>query len=140
MDIKEALRTAEDQTLDLVEIAPDATPPVCKIMDYGKFLYAEEKKLKESKKKQHHTKVKEVRLGPQMGEHDYLTKVNQAREFLSKHDKVKITMRFKGREMDHIDLGRKLMDRCLAEVSDVAVIEQKPRMEGRIMNFLLSPK
>lgn len=140
MDIKGALRAAEDAGLDLVEIAPEAKPPVCKIIDYGKFVYAQEKKLKESRKKQHQTKVKEMRFGPQMAEHDYQFKLNLIKEFLSKKDKVKISMRFRGRQMNHIDLGQKLMDRFVKDVSEIATVEQAPRMEGRIMHMLINPK
>lgn len=140
LDIKQALRAAEDAGLDLVEIAPEAKPPVCKIIDYGKFIYAQEKKLKESRKKQHQTRVKEMRFGPQMAEHDYQFKLNLIKEFLAKKDKVKISMRFRGRQMNHIDLGQRLMERFVKDVSEVAVVEQSPRMEGRIMNMLISPK
>jgi translation initiation factor IF-3 len=140
LDIKQALRAAEDAGLDLVEIAPEAKPPVCKIIDYGKFIYAQEKKLKESRKKQHQTKVKEMRFGPQMAEHDYQFKLNLIKEFLAKRDKVKISMRFRGRQMNHIDLGQKLMERFVKDVSELATVEQHPRMEGRILQMLISPK
>lgn len=140
MDIKGALRAAEDAGLDLVEIAPEAKPPVCKIIDYGKFIYAQEKQQKESRKKQHQTRVKEMRFGPQMAEHDYKFKLNLVREFLSKRDKVKISMRFRGRQMNHIDLGHKLMERFVKDVSEMATVEQSPRMEGRIMHMLITPK
>ena len=140
MEIKGALRAAEDAGLDLVEIAPEAKPPVCKIIDYGKFMYAQEKKLKESRKKQHQTRVKEMRFGPQMAEHDYQFKLNIIKDFLSKRDKVKISMRFRGRQMNHIDLGQKLMERFVKDVSEVATVEQHPRMEGRILHMLIPPK
>ena len=140
MDSRDAIRLAEDQGLDLVEIAPDAKPPVCKIMDYGKFVYAEEKKLKESRKKQHQTKVKEIRLGPQMGEHDYQVKFNQAKEFLAKRDKVKVSMRFRGREMAHVDIGQRLIDRFIADIAPFASVESAPKMEGRTINLMVSPK
>jgi len=140
LEIKQALRAAEDAGLDLVEIAPEAKPPVCKIIDYGKFIYAQEKKLKESRKKQHQTRVKEMRFGPQMAEHDYQFKLNLVKDFLSKRDKVKISMRFRGRQMNHIDLGKKLMERFVKDVSEMAVVESHPRMEGRIMHMLITPK
>jgi len=140
METKQAIRTAEESNLDLVEIAPEAKPPVCKIIDYGKFIYAQEKKMRESRKKQHQTRIKEMRFGPQMAEHDYQFKLNLIKEFLSKHDKVKIIMRFRGREMSHTDLGRKLLDRFVVEIGQLAVVEQQPRMEGRIMHMVISPK
>lgn len=140
LEIKQALRAAEDASLDLVEIAPEAKPPVCKIIDYGKFMYAQEKKLKESRKKQHQTRIKEIRFGPQMAEHDYQFKLNLIKDFLSKRDKVKISMRFRGRQMNHIDLGKKLMERFVADVSEMATVESNPRMEGRVMHMLITPK
>lgn len=140
LEIKQALRAAEDSGLDLVEIAPEAKPPVCKIIDYGKFMYAQEKKLKESRKKQHQTRIKEIRFGPQMAEHDYQFKLNLIKDFLSKRDKVKISMRFRGRQMNHIDLGKKLMERFVADVSEMATVESNPRMEGRVMHMLITPK
>lgn len=140
LEIKQALRTAEDQGLDLVEIAPEAQPPVCKIIDYGKFIYAQEKKLRESRKKQHQTRVKEMRFGPQMAEHDYQFKLNLVKDFLTNRDKVKISMRFRGRQMNHIDLGRKLMERFVQDVTPLATVESQPRMEGRVMHMLISPK
>jgi translation initiation factor IF-3 len=136
----EALRMAEDKGLDLVEIAPEARPPVCKIIDYGKFIYHEEKKKKESRKKQHEIKVKEIRLGPKIGEHDYQVKLNQAKDFLSRKDKVRVSMRFRGREMAHVDIGRKVMDRFMVEVGEVATVEQQPKLEGNTMVALVSPK
>ncbi|MBI5806186.1 translation initiation factor IF-3 [candidate division TA06 bacterium] len=140
LPIAEALRQAEDKGLDLVEIVPEAKPPVCKIIDFGKFLYHEEKNKKEARKKQHEVKVKEVRLGPKIGEHDYLVKFNHAKEFLAHKDKVRVSMRFRGREMAHIDIGRRVIDRFMLEIADVAVIEQQPKLEGNTMVALLSPK
>lgn len=140
LEIKQALRAAEDHGLDLVEIAPEAQPPVCKIIDYGKFIYAQEKKSRESRKKQHQTRIKEMRFGPQMAEHDYQFKLNLVKDFLSKRDKVKVSMRFRGRQMNHIDLGRKLMERFVKDVSEMATVEQQPRMEGRVMHMLITPK
>jgi translation initiation factor IF-3 len=140
METKQAIRAAEESSLDLVEIAPEAKPPVCKIIDYGKFIYAQEKKDRESRKKQHQTKVKEMQFGPRMAEHDYLFKLDLIKEFLAKHNKVKISMRFRGRELSHIDLGRKLLDRFVTDIGALAVVEQQPRMEGRIMHMVISPK
>ncbi len=138
--IKDALRLAEEQSVDLVELVPDAKPPVCKLINYGKFLYAEEKRLKEARKKQHEIKVKEVRLGAKIGEHDYLVKLNQAKEFLGRRDKVKVSMRFRGREMAHMELGRKTFDRFIVEISAVANLDSHPRLEGNTVSAMLSPK
>lgn len=140
LPIAEALRQAEEKGLDLVEIVPEARPPVCKIIDFGKFLYHEEKNKKEARKKQHEVKVKEIRLGPKIGEHDYLVKFNHAKDFLVHKDKVRVSMRFRGREMAHIDIGRKVIDRFLLEISDVALIEQQAKLEGNTMVALLSPR
>jgi len=140
MEVRQAQKLADDYGLDLVEIAPEAKPPVCKIMDYGKFIYAQEKKLKESKKKQHQTKVKEIRFGPQMAEHDYQFKLDQVKDFLARRDKVKISMRFRGRQMNHVDFGQKLLERFISDISELAVVEQPPHIEGRVMNMLIAPK
>ncbi|MRR09798.1 translation initiation factor IF-3 [bacterium] len=138
--IREALALAEEQGVDLVEIVPDAKPPVCKLINYGKFLYAEEKRLKDARKKQHEVKVKEVRLGPKMGEHDFMVMLNRAKEFLAKRDKVKLSMRFRGREMAHMDIGRKVFDRFLAEIATSANLDSRPRLEGNTISAMLSPK
>ncbi|MDI6740950.1 MAG: translation initiation factor IF-3 [Candidatus Edwardsbacteria bacterium] len=138
--IREAIALAEEQGVDLVETVPDAKPPVCKLINYGKFLYTEEKRLKESRKKQHGVKVKEVRLGPKMGEHDFMVKLNQSKEFLSKRDKVKVTMRFRGREMAHIDIGRKVFDRFITEIATHANLDSRPRLEGNTILAMLSSK
>ncbi len=138
--IREAIALATEQGVDLVEIVPDAKPPVCKLINYGKFLYAEEKRLKESRRKQHGVKVKEVRLGPKMGVHDYQVMLNRSKEFLSKRDKVKVSMRFRGREMAHMDIGRKLFDRFLEDIASSASLDGRPRLEGNTISAMLSPK
>ncbi|HTY08211.1 MAG TPA: translation initiation factor IF-3 [Candidatus Edwardsbacteria bacterium] len=140
LPVKDALKLAEEHSVDLVEIVPDAKPPVCKLINYGKFLYAEEKRIKEARKKQHEIKVKEVRLGAKIGEHDYLVKLNQAKEFLGRRDKVKVSMRFRGREMAHMELGRKTFDRFITEIATVANLDSHPRLEGNTVSAMLSPK
>ena len=134
-----ALKRAEDLGLDLVEISPNATPPVCKIMDYGKFKYEQKKKQHEAKKKQVIVKVKEIKMRPATDEHDYQTKLKHAIKFLEHGDKVKITIRFRGREMAHRELGKARMDKVAAELKDLAEVTQSAKMEGRQMFMLLSP-
>jgi translation initiation factor IF-3 len=136
----EALKKAEDAGLDLVEIAPSATPPVCRIMDYSKYKYEQEKKEKEAHKKQKIVHIKEIRFGPKIGEHDYQFKLKNAEDFLKRGDKVKITMMFRGREMAHVDLGRKVLDRLAGDISAVGEIEEAPRMEGRFYNMVIRAK
>ncbi len=136
----EALKRAEEAGLDLVEIAPSAVPPVCRIMDYSKFKYEQEKKEKEAHKKQKIVHVKEIRFGPKIGEHDYQFKMRNVEDFLNRGDKVKITMMFRGREMAHVDLGRKVLDRLAADISAVGEIEEAPRMEGRFLNMIIKAK
>jgi translation initiation factor IF-3 len=138
--IREAIALAEEQGVDLVETVPDAKPPVCKLINYGKFLYTEEKRLKDARKKQHEVKVKEVRLGSKMGEHDFQVMLNRAKEFLAKRDKVKVSMRFRGREMAHLDIGRKVFDRFITEIATHANLDSRPRLEGNTISAMLSPK
>lgn len=137
---QEALRKAEEAGFDLVEIAPTAAPPVCRIMDYSKYKYEQEKKEKEAHKKQKVVHVKEVRFGPKIGEHDYQFKLRNLEDFLKRGDKVKVTMMFRGREMAHIDLGRKVLDRLSGDVSAVGEIEEMPRLEGRFMTMVIRAK
>ncbi len=139
METSEALGIAESKGLDLVEVAPNAAPPVCKIMDYGKFKYEKAKKEKESKKRQHVVKVKEIKLHPRTEEHDYNFKKNHAREFLESGEKVKVSMVYKGREMAHVDYGRHLMDKIKEDLEDVSSIDYEAKMEGRTMTSLFSP-
>jgi translation initiation factor IF-3 len=136
----DALRMAEEADVDLVEIAPTAQPPVCRLMDYGKFKYQEQKKAHEAKLKQKIIEIKEVKFRPATDDHDYATKVRKMREFLEEGDKAKVTLRFRGREMAHQDLGAKLLERVRNDVEDLAVVESMPRMEGRQMIMMLGPK
>lgn len=136
----EALRLAEQANLDLVLVAPNAKPPVARVMDYGKFRYEQQKKEREAKKNQKTITVKEVRLSPSIDEHDFNTKLKNARKFLEKGDKVKASIRFRGRAITHKDLGREVLERLAEEVSDIAAIEQKAKMDGRSMFIMLSPK
>jgi translation initiation factor IF-3 len=131
---------AEDADVDLVEIAPTAQPPVCRMMDYGKFKYQEQKKAHEAKLKQKVIEIKEVKFRPATDDHDYATKLRKMREFLEEGDKAKVTLRFRGREMAHQDLGVKLLERVRADVEDLAVVESMPRLEGRQMIMMLGAK
>jgi len=140
MSIQDALKKAEEAGLDLVEIAPSATPPVCRIMDYSRYKYEQEKKEKEAHKKQKVIHIKEIRFGPKIGEHDYQFKKKNLEDFLKKGDKVKITMMFRGREMAHVDLGRKVLDRLAADISALGEIEERPRLEGRFINMVIRAK
>ncbi len=139
MSLREALMRAEDAGLDLVEISPLAKPPVVKIVDYGKFRYQQQKKEKDSKKSQVQIRVKEIKLKPNIDEHDFQTKLKHARDFLQKGNKVRISIMFRGREMLHIDLGEKVVGRFCQELSDVATIETASKMMGRTMTTVLSP-
>lgn len=137
---KDAQKLAEEAGLDLVKIAPTAKPPVCKIVDYGKFKYEQTRKDKEAKKKQKVTEVKEIRLTPNIDTNDLNTKVNAAKKFLTKGDKVKITLRFRGREMAHMSSAKHILDDFAAQLSDIAVIERAPKVEGRSMTMFLTEK
>ncbi|MDD5427900.1 MAG: translation initiation factor IF-3 [Candidatus Omnitrophica bacterium] len=136
----EALKRAEEAGLDLVEVAPTAVPPVCRIMDYSKYKYEQEKREKEARKKQKIVHLKEIRLSPKIGEHDYQFKVRNLEDFLKRGDKVKVTMMFKGREMAHVDLGRKILDRLASDISQIGEIEEPPRQEGRFINMVIRAK
>ena len=131
---------AEEAGLDLVEISPNATPPVCKILDYGKFKFEQQKKAAEARKKQKTVEVKEIKLRPGIYDHDYEVKMKAVRRFFEEGDKVKITLRFRGREMAHQELGIKLLDRVKAEMLDVSKIESEPMLEGRQMIMVLAPR
>ena len=135
-----ALDRAEEFVLDLMEVAPNSDPPVCKIVNYGKLKYEEKKKLQNSKKKQHVIKVKEIRFRPRIGEHDLMTKVNMGRKFLNEGFKLKITLMFRGRELARVDLGKDVMNKVLEKLSDVAEIEKDNPLEGRRMSVILSGK
>lgn len=136
----DAMKIAEERGLDLVEIAPNVRPPVCKIMDYGKYKYEQSKKTRDSKKKQHLTQLKEIKFRPKIEEHDFQFKKRHAEKFLEQKDKVKFTVIFRGREMEHIELGQKLLDRIVEELSEISVIERSPIRMGRIITMILGPR
>lgn len=138
--IRDALLQAEEAGLDLVEVSPNADPPVCKILDYGKFKYEVQKKKTEARKKQKVIEIKEVKLRPNIDENDYNVKMRAMRKFLDEGDKVKITLRFRGREMTHQDLGMKVLDRVRVDLDELCKVEQMPKMEGRQMVMLVAPK
>ncbi len=138
--IDEALRKAEDRGLDLVEVAAKGDPPVCKILDYGKYKYESQKKKNEARKKQRTIDVKEIKMRPAIDIHDYDVKLRAARKFLGEGDKVKVTMRFRGREMAHQDLGLKVLHRVRDELDELAKVELMPKMEGRQMIMVIAPK
>ena len=141
MDTKEALRLAEEAELDLVEVAPNSRPPVCRIMDYGKYKYEQSKRVKESRKKQHVMQLKEIRFKtPKISDHDLDYRADQARDFLKSGNKVKVSVRFWGREMAHIELGKEKLVRMASMLDDVSVVEQSPKLEGRSMSLVLMPK
>ncbi|BCU81108.1 translation initiation factor IF-3 [Polycladomyces abyssicola] len=138
--LREALRMAQEAELDLVNVAPQAKPPVCRIMDYGKFRYEQSKREKEARKKQKTIQVKEVRLSPSIEEHDLQTKLRNVKKFLQSGDKVKLTIRFRGREITHQEIGLGILNRMAKEVEDLAQVERQPKLEGRQMIMILSPK
>lgn len=140
MSVKEAMKMAEEAGLDLVKIAPTAKPPVCKIVDYGKYRYELARKEKEAKKKQRTIEIKEIRMSPNIDTNDMNTKVTAAKKFLTKGNKVKVTLRFRGREMAHMQASRHILDDFAQMVSDVAVIEKAPKVEGRTMTMFLTEK
>ena len=140
MDIAEALKAAEESYLDLVEVAPNGNPPVCRIMDYGKYQYELSKKEKESKKKQHTITVKEIRMRPKTDDHDLETKLRQARKFFEQKNKVKFSLIFKGRELAYQDSGREMLDRVVESLEDVAKPDAPVKMEGRRMVLMMSSK
>jgi translation initiation factor IF-3 len=136
----EAMRRAEEAGLDLVEIAATASPPVCKILDYGKFKYELQKKAADARKKQKVILVKEIKMRPSIDVHDYDVKMRQMKSFLGEGDKVKVTLRFRGREMAHQELAMKLLDRVTSDLNDLGKVEQFPRLEGRQMSMVVAPK
>ena len=137
---KEALKIAEDAGLDLVKIAPNAKPPVCKVIDYGKYRYEMARKDKEAKKKQKTVELKEIRLSPNIDTNDLNTKMNAAKKFLAKGNKVKITLRFRGREMAHMSSSKHILDDFAENLSDIAVVEKAPKIEGRSIGMVLAEK
>lgn len=140
LSLNEALTMAEDKDMDLVMISPNATPPVCKIMDFGKYIYEQAKKDKDAKKKQKVVTLKEVRLSPTIEEHDIVIKSNNARRFIEDEDKVKVTVRFRGREADYSFIGAKILDSFYKKVEDIAIIEKPARLEGKNMILIIAPK
>jgi translation initiation factor IF-3 len=139
MPLNKAIELAKKESLDLIEISPNANPPVCKIMDMGKYKYDLQKKANQAKKKQKIVSLKEIKLRPGTEVHDYNFKIKNAKKFISKGDKVKFTVKFKGREMQHTDLGKDLMDRIIDETKEVAKVESKPKFEGRQMVMIIQP-
>jgi translation initiation factor IF-3 len=137
---RQALDLARERGLDLVEVAPNAIPPVCRLMDYGKYRYDQSRKDRESRKNQKTTELKEMRITPKIDEHDLATKSRQALKFLEEGDKVKLSIRFRGREMAHPDIGRDILLQMADQVGGVAIVEQPPRLEGRSMTMMLTPK
>jgi translation initiation factor IF-3 len=140
MAVEEALATAEADGLDLVEVAPNARPPVVRIMDYGKFKYEEARKARQARRKQHQIQIKEVKFRPGIEPHDFDFKVRHARRFLEEGDKVKATMMFRGRQITHPELGLEVLKALAAEVEDLGKVESQPSMEGRTMTMILAPK
>lgn len=140
MSARDAMKLAKDAGLDLVKIAPNAKPPVCKIVDYGKYRYEQTRREKEAKKKQRTMEVKEIRLSPNIDVNDLNTKANQARKFLTKGDRVKVSLRFRGRELAHINYSRQILDNFFEKLQDIAVIDKPAKMEGRTMVMFLSEK
>lgn len=138
--LREALRLAEEQNLDLVNVAPQASPPVCRIMDYGKYRYEQAKKEKDARKNQKIITLKEVRFSPTIEEHDFQTKLKNVLRFLEHGDKVKATVRFRGRQITHSEIGRRVLERVVEQVGDLASVEKPPVMEGRSMMIILAPK
>ena len=140
MKIEEALKLANDANLDLIEISPNAKPPVCKILDFGKYRFEKQKKLKLNKKKQHIVHVKEIRVRPNTGDHDLITKLNKGQKFLLNGDKLKITVMFRGREMNRKDIGFALLERVVSILEEIAEIDKESSLEGRRMSVILRPR
>ena len=140
LPITQALAEAKQRELDLVEVAPEASPPVCRIMDFGKYKYLQARRQKEARKKQTIIQVKEVKMGPKTDVHDFDFKAKHVRRFLEDGNKAKVTVRFKGREMAHTELGWKMLTKMVQAMADIAVVENNPRMEGRMLSMMLSPK
>ncbi|PDO09754.1 MAG: translation initiation factor IF-3 [Candidatus Reconcilbacillus cellulovorans] len=140
MNIRDALQLAADANLDLVNVAPMAKPPVCRIMDYGKYRYEQQKKEKEARKNQKTVDIKEVRFSATIEDHDFQTKMRNVVKFLKEGDKVKLTVRFRGREITHAEIGQRVLERAAEEVKDLCVVERRPKLEGRSMVMILTPK
>ena len=140
LPVREALTLAQSKGLDLVEVSPTARPPVCRIMDYGKFKYEQNRRARKAKKKQHQMQLKEIKMRPKIEEHDYSFKVQHARQFLEARDKVKLTVTFRGREIAHQEIGHRLIQKVIAALADVSTVESPPRSEGRTLTSVLMPK
>jgi translation initiation factor IF-3 len=140
VSVEEGLRLARERELDLVEVAPKASPPVCRIMDYGKYKYEQSKRAKEAKKHQHMIVVKEMKFRPKTEEHDYQFKLKNIQSFLADGNKTKVTIMFRGREMLYTELGKKILNRLIQDTQEIAAIEQLPRLEGRNMTLVIAPK
>lgn len=140
ISVEEGVELAYDAGLDLVEVSPNADPPVCKVLDYGKYKYEAQKKANEARKKQKTIDVKEIKMRPGIDEHDYQVKMRSVRRFLGEGDKVKMTIRFRGREMAHQELGMKVLDRVRDELEELVKVEQFPKSEGRLMTMVIAPK
>ncbi len=139
LDLDSALQAAEERGLDLVEVSPNSQPPVCRIMDYGKYKYQQSKRAAEAKKKQARVEIKEVKLRPKTEEHDYQFKIKNARKFLEAGNKVKVTIMFRGREVTHPEFGRRILERVSEELADIAQVESHPNMAGRFMSMVIVP-
>ncbi|MCB1050804.1 MAG: translation initiation factor IF-3 [Acidobacteria bacterium] len=139
LTIQEALRMAEESGMDLVEVSPDAEPPVCRILDYGKFRFQQNKKQQDARRKQKTIQVKEVKFRPRIDDHDYMTKQRHIRKFLEAGHKVRALVAFRGREMVHRELGLKILERLIGEITDIGIIEKDPQMEGRQMFMMVAP-
>jgi len=140
LPVREALAMAQSRGLDLVEVSPTARPPVCRIMDYGKFKYEQNRRARKAKKKQHQMQLKEIKMRPKIEEHDYTFKLQHARAFLEGRDKVKLTVTFRGREIAHQEIGHRLIQKVIASLADVSTVESPPRSEGRTLTSVLMPK
>jgi translation initiation factor IF-3 len=140
MDTRDALALAREKGLDLVEVSPTARPPVCRVMDFGKYKYEEAKKQRAAKRKQHSFQIKEVKLRPKIEDHDYTFKMAAARKFLEQHHKVKLTIMFRGREMAHPELGERLLQRVIQDIADSGIVEHSPRLEGRFLTTVVAPR
>lgn len=140
VQLEDAMRRAENDGLDLVEVAPNVKPPVCKIIDYNKYKYDQAKKDRLAKKKQHVVHVKEIKMSSKIGEHDYQTKLNHLKKFLGRGDRTKITMYFRGREMAHLDIGKDILNRLVKDLLEVGDVEDMPKLEGKRMIMAFKPK
>jgi len=137
--IREAMRVADERNLDLVEVAPNARPPVCRVMDYGKYMYERQRRERQARKAQKQTEVKEIRLRPKIADHDMMVKTRHARSFLQDGHKVRVRVRFRGREITHREIAMELLSRVAQDLSDVSIVEQRPAMEGYTMLMILAP-